>query len=124
VAGGCIPAGGCVKELLRRNLAPLKTTPQANPQPFVSQVFQTISQAKGSTSAVEARALGFLSERDRIVFNREQLIGEAKREVHSMVRDGYRAPLPGLDCYWTRQPLFDAYGNQVGWRGRPVAVCD
>jgi hypothetical protein len=30
-------------------------------------------------------------------------------------------PPPG--CYWTRQPLYDAYGNIIGWRGRPIAVC-
>jgi hypothetical protein len=36
---------------------------------------------------------------------------------------GYAAALPGPDCYWTRRPVYDAYGNVVGWRGRPVAVC-
>jgi hypothetical protein len=36
----------------------------------------------------------------------------------------YDEPLPRADCYWTRQPVFDAYGNQIGWRGRPVAVCE
>ena len=36
---------------------------------------------------------------------------------------GYAAELPAPSCYWTRMPLYDAYGNVVGWRGRPVAVC-
>jgi len=36
---------------------------------------------------------------------------------------GYAAPLPGPSCYWTRRPVYDAYGNVIGWRGRPVAVC-
>ncbi|MCA1554081.1 MAG: enoyl-CoA hydratase/isomerase family protein, partial [Chloroflexi bacterium] len=99
VGVGLVPAGGGIKELLRRNLAPMKTTPQANPQPFVSQVFQTISQAKVSTSAFEAKAMGFLSERDRIVFNRGQLLGDAKREVLNMVRDGYRAPITSKNVY-------------------------
>jgi hypothetical protein len=35
----------------------------------------------------------------------------------------YGAPLPGPGCYWTRRPVYDAYGNVIGWRGRPVAVC-
>jgi len=35
----------------------------------------------------------------------------------------YYAALPGPNCYWTRMPVYDAYGNVVGWRGRPVAVC-
>ena len=30
---------------------------------------------------------------------------------------------PGPGCYWTRMPVYDMYGNVVGWRGRPVAVC-
>jgi hypothetical protein len=35
----------------------------------------------------------------------------------------YGAPLPGPRCYWTRQPVYDMYGNVIGWRGRPIAVC-
>ena len=33
------------------------------------------------------------------------------------------AALPGLNCYWTRLPLYDLDHNVIGWRGRPVAVC-
>jgi len=40
-----------------------------------------------------------------------------------VVYPGYAAALPGPSCYWTRMPVYDAYGNVVGWRGRPVAVC-
>ena len=40
-----------------------------------------------------------------------------------VVYSGYAAPLPGPNCYWSRMPLYDAYGNVIGWRGRPVAVC-
>jgi hypothetical protein len=35
----------------------------------------------------------------------------------------YYAGLPGPNCFWTRRPVYDYYGNVVGWRGRPVAVC-
>jgi hypothetical protein len=35
----------------------------------------------------------------------------------------YAAALPGPNCYWTRMPVYDRFGNVVGWRGRPVAVC-
>jgi 3-hydroxyacyl-CoA dehydrogenase len=44
-------------------------------------------------SAAEARANGFLGPKDRIVFNRDYLIGEAKREVLNMVREGYAPPV-------------------------------
>jgi H+/Cl- antiporter ClcA len=39
------------------------------------------------------------------------------------VYPGYAAVLPGPGCYWTRMPVYDVYGNVIGWRGRPVAVC-
>jgi hypothetical protein len=35
----------------------------------------------------------------------------------------YGEPLPGPNCNWFRMPVYDAYGNMVGWRGRPVAFC-
>jgi hypothetical protein len=35
----------------------------------------------------------------------------------------YWEPLPGANCYWFRIPAYDAHGNMVGWRGRPVAFC-
>ena len=35
----------------------------------------------------------------------------------------YAAALPGPNCYWTRMPVYDAYGNVVGWRGRPRLIC-
>ena len=40
-----------------------------------------------------------------------------------VVYPGYNAPLNAPSCYWTRQPVYDPYGNIVGWRGRPVQVC-
>ena len=38
---------------------------------------------------------------------------------------GYYAAAP-VGCYggyWTRVPVYDPYGNVVGWRGRPRFVC-
>jgi len=52
-----------------------------------------IAMAKVSTSAAEARANGFLGPRDRIVFNRDHLIGEAKKDVLKMVDEGYAPPV-------------------------------
>jgi 3-hydroxyacyl-CoA dehydrogenase len=60
---------------------------------FFIPVFQAIAMAKVSTSAAEARATGFLGPKDRIVFNRDHLIGEAKKEVLRMVEDGYTPPV-------------------------------
>ncbi len=55
-------------------------------------VFQNIAMAQVSTSAAQARANGFLGSRDRIVFNRDNLIGEAKKEVLAMANAGYAPP--------------------------------
>ena len=52
-----------------------------------------IAMAKISTSAADARANGFLGPRDRIVFNRDYLVGEAKKEVLDMVAAGYAPPV-------------------------------
>jgi 3-hydroxyacyl-CoA dehydrogenase len=60
---------------------------------FFEPVFMNIAMAKVSSSAADARALGFLGPRDRIVFNRDHLIAEAKREVLRMLSDGYRPPV-------------------------------
>ena len=60
---------------------------------FFVPVFMTIALAKVSTSAADARAAGFLGPVDRIVFNRDRLIGEAKKEVLKMSDDGYAPPI-------------------------------
>ena len=40
--------------------------------------FETIAMAKVSTSAVEARSLGFLVPRDAISMNRDRILVDAK----------------------------------------------
>jgi 3-hydroxyacyl-CoA dehydrogenase len=99
VGVGLVPAGGGIKEMLRRVLTPAMRTPGVNPQPIVQRLFQTIGQAKTSTSAFEAQSLGFLTDGDRIIFNRDLLLGEAKREVLKLADDGYMPPLPSKNIY-------------------------
>jgi 3-hydroxyacyl-CoA dehydrogenase len=60
---------------------------------FFVPVFMTIALAKVSTSAADARAAGFLGPVDRIVFNRDRLIGEAKKEILKMNDEGYAPPV-------------------------------
>ena len=60
---------------------------------FFIPVFMSIAMAKVSMSAAEARANGFLGPRDRIVPNRDHLIGEAKKDVLKMVDEGYAPPI-------------------------------
>ena len=51
------------------------------------------------------------------------IVGAASQPRGYVVYPGYGAPLSGPSCYWTRQPVYDPYGNIVGWRGRPIQVC-
>ena len=89
---GLIPAAGGCKEMLRRVVAPPMLIPDADPLPFVNKVFDAISTGRISGSAEEAREMGFLSEADHIVMNRDHLLAQAKRMVLHMVASGYRPP--------------------------------
>jgi 3-hydroxyacyl-CoA dehydrogenase len=60
---------------------------------FFIPCFMAIATAKVSMSAAEARANGFLGAQDRIIFNRDYLIGEAKKEVLKMIDQGYAPPV-------------------------------
>jgi 3-hydroxyacyl-CoA dehydrogenase len=87
---GLLPAGcGCLN--LWKNF--VTAIPGAVTEVDLSKLFiptfMTIATAKVSTSAAEAKTNGFLRPSDRIVFNRDFLIGEAKKEVLKMVDAGY-----------------------------------
>ncbi len=60
--------------------------------PYFLLLMTNVGQAKVSTSAAQARSMGFLGPKDRIVYNKDYLIGEAKKEVLKMVDEGYVAP--------------------------------
>ncbi len=83
VGAGVIPAGTGCKEMLRRVVNPAMKTKNADDLPFLQRVFETVGQAKVGTSAEESRRLGYLTESDRVIMNRDHVIGEAKREVLS-----------------------------------------
>jgi 3-hydroxyacyl-CoA dehydrogenase len=70
-----------------------------DPNPYLRQVLQTITQAKVSTSAVEARELGFLTATDEIVMNRDHILAEAKRAALELNAAGYTPPVRGATCY-------------------------
>ncbi|MEE8390402.1 MAG: 3-hydroxyacyl-CoA dehydrogenase family protein, partial [Anaerolineae bacterium] len=97
---GLVPAAGGCKELLRRVVSPVvKNTPNADPLPFMQQIFERIAMAKVSASAVEAQQWGFLTNSDRIVMNRDHLLSEAKHMVLEMAASGYRPPVRGKEIW-------------------------
>ena len=98
VGVGIIPAGGGTKEMTLRALDAIPPgMDDADPFPFIKRVFETIALAKVSTSAMEARALQFLSDDAAISMNPDRLIADAKQEVLALARAGYAAPRPRTD---------------------------
>jgi 3-hydroxyacyl-CoA dehydrogenase len=65
-----------------------------------------LGMAKASTSAHDARNLGYLTARDSISMNRDRLIADAKQVALDLVRLGYRAPQPRADIRALGQPAF------------------
>jgi len=90
---GLIPAGGACLNLMKKFLTSVPdVVTDLDLAKFFLPVFMAIAMAKVSTSAADARANGFLGPCDRIIFNRDYLIGEAKKDVLKMVDEGYAPP--------------------------------
>lgn len=89
---GVVPGWGGCKELLTR----WQTNPKrpGGPMPGVAQAFETISTAKVSTSAEEAKELLFLRPGDGVTMNRDRLLADAKARALELVAAGYRPPEP------------------------------
>ena len=95
VGVGLIPAGGGVKEMVRRIMTKgMEMGKDNQPLVFAQRIFETIGMAKVGTSAAESAEYGFLDDNDRIIMNRDFLLHEAKQEVLTMVAQGYTAPAP------------------------------
>ncbi len=92
VGVGLIPAGGGTKEMLARAVEGVPA--QSDLLPYAQRVFETIGFAKVSTSAADARRLGFLTDADGITMNRERLMADAKAIALERVREGYQRPMP------------------------------
>jgi 3-hydroxyacyl-CoA dehydrogenase len=113
---GLIPAGGGTKELLFRFTDVLAPFDEADPFEAVKRAFKVIAMATTSTSALEARALGYLRPMaDRITMNRDRLIADAKARVLDLAPD-YVAPQPRTITALGK----DAFGNLLyaGWAMR------
>jgi 3-hydroxyacyl-CoA dehydrogenase len=103
---GLIPAGGGAKEMLVRAMDQAPTGQDADPFINVKEVFLNIGTAKVSTSAEEARKLGYLAARDSISMNRDRLIADAKRAALDLSALGYRPGKPREDILVLGQAAF------------------
>jgi len=91
---GLLPAGGGCMNLWKKyiNAMPAKTAKDTDLAKLFVPALMKVIMAAVSMSAAQAMDNGFLGQADRIVFNRDNLIGEAKKEVLKMVDDGYVPP--------------------------------
>jgi 3-hydroxyacyl-CoA dehydrogenase len=91
---GLIPAGAGTKEMLLRALDAAQNELERLSR--VRQAFETIALAKASTSADEARRLGYLRPSDRVSMNADRLVADAKQTALGLV-PGYRPATPRTD---------------------------
>ncbi len=100
---GLIPGGGGCKEMTIRSVeAGSSIRPDARGEgveifEVLKKNFETIAMAKVSTSAAEARTLGFLKPSDAITMNRERLLTDARIKARALADAGYTAPVPRTD---------------------------
>jgi 3-hydroxyacyl-CoA dehydrogenase len=103
VGVGLLPGGGGCKEMLLRALDNAKAVrPDGRAESVevmegLKRAFEIIGMAKVSTSASEARGLGFLSDGDLVSMNRERLLSDAKERALELARGGYKPPVPRTD---------------------------
>lgn len=94
VGVGILPSGGGTKELLFRFTSALAPYEDADPFDAARRAFKLIALAQTSTSAHEARKIGFLRPvADRITMNRDFLIADAKAQVLNLATDYVAPPL-------------------------------
>jgi len=106
VGVGLIPAGGGTKEMLVRAMNAVPADPEADPFTFVKEVFLNIGMVKVSTSAEEARQLGYLSATDSISMSRDRQITDAKHLALDLARLGHRPGKPREDVRVLGQSAF------------------
>src|SRR5690242_9760191 len=108
VGVGLLPAGGGTKELLFRFTNELAPYEEADPFEAIKRAFRLIAMATTSTSALDARKVGFLRAVDRISMNRDQLIADAKARVLDLAPD-YVPPPPMTITALGREGLGNLY---------------
>lgn len=92
---GLIPAGGGSKEMtLRFSDQVVAGDVELN---RLQDYFMNIATAKVSTSAEEARTLGYLKAKDSITLNRKRLLADAKQKVLEIHGAGYTQPVQRKD---------------------------
>lgn len=96
---GVVPGGGGAKEMVLRAVdsAAAVTTQVAGSTEYFDALkrnFELIGLAKVSTSAAEARLLGYLRPSDRVTARRDRLVHDARQAAVTLAGAGYAPPSP------------------------------
>jgi len=100
---GLVPGGGGCKEMALHAIDAATALREGGRNESVELMealrrnFESIAMARVSTSAAEARTLGYLSPSDIITMNRERVLLDAKARARELADAGYSAPLPRTD---------------------------
>jgi 3-hydroxyacyl-CoA dehydrogenase len=123
VGVGLIPAGGGTKEMLARAVE--SAPPGVDLLPFVQRVFETIGFARVSTSADDARGIGYLRDVDAVTMNGERRIWDARAAALAHAAD-YVPPQPRAAIRVGGEGLFAALklGVHLAWRAGRISDHD
>jgi 3-hydroxyacyl-CoA dehydrogenase len=128
VGVGLIPAGGGTKEMtLRASDSYAKGDIELN---RLQEYFMNIATAKVSTSAHEAKDLGYIRSTDGITLHRSRVLADAKRAAIALSEAGYTKPVQRKDIKVlgkTALALFETgivsmrYGNYISEHDAKIA---
>jgi 3-hydroxyacyl-CoA dehydrogenase len=104
---GVVPGGGGTKEMVLRAVDSAAGVLSAAGRDATARLagsteyfdalkrnFELIGLAKVSTSAADARLLGYLSASDRITAHRDRVVHDARQAAVTLAGSGYSAPVP------------------------------
>ena len=91
---GLIPAGTGTMRLAAEASRRTANDHPSEIQAWIGRFFETVAMSRVSTSAVEARQLGFLAPHARIVMHDDRRLHVAREEVLRLSAAGYRPPVP------------------------------
>jgi 3-hydroxyacyl-CoA dehydrogenase len=94
VGVGLLPGGGGNLNMLWRAFESIPEGTTVNNYDVVTNVFKNIALAKVSTSADEAKLLGFFRKTDGVSFDRAHQLAHAKARAIGMASAGYHPPQP------------------------------
>lgn len=116
VGVGLLPGAGGLTYLARRAAELAAAAPGVDLLHFLKSSFQAVAMATVSTSALEARRLGYVLPSDVIVPHRDELLCVALSQAQALAAASYRPPLPVRFAVAGRDAAATLEASLVGMR--------